>query len=110
MAASQAQVEVEAGYPVVLVCPLTGNYTFPVWTGPPGLAQPLTSGESVNQFGMTWDDDDRNLRIGASATAYTGEYRCNNGQGEGVLTLTVTCKSLDIDCTVQTITTMLFSH
>jgi len=51
----------------------------------------------VNQFGMTWDDDDRNLRIGASA--YTGEYRCNNGQGEGVLTLTVTCKSLDIDCT-----------
>ncbi|XP_052253989.1 immunoglobulin superfamily member 10-like [Dreissena polymorpha] len=91
-----AEVIVESGSEVILVCPVVGNYTFPVWTGPTGLSNPLTFGQTVNQTGFSFVNDTA-LRISAAETRFSGDYRCKteNG-GEGSVTLKVTSYNVTI--------------
>ncbi|XP_052253987.1 immunoglobulin superfamily member 10-like isoform X2 [Dreissena polymorpha] len=85
-----AEVIVESGSEVILVCPLVGNYTFPAWTGPAGLSNPLTAGQTVNQTGFSFVNDTA-LRISAAETRFSGDYRCKPDiGGEGIVTLKVT--------------------
>lgn len=73
-----AVTEVEENSAVTIVCPLSGNIQYPTWTGPAGLASPLTQGQTINEAGFSWATNNKDLRLAKAMLKHDGMYTCRD--------------------------------
>ncbi|XP_045209166.2 uncharacterized protein LOC123561063 isoform X2 [Mercenaria mercenaria] len=70
--------EVQEDYEVILQCDF--NVEYPVWTGPDGLASPLTTGQTIQEPGIEWFNK-KDLNITKAMLKHDGNYTCSDGNG-----------------------------
>ncbi|XP_060555661.1 uncharacterized protein LOC132716409 isoform X3 [Ruditapes philippinarum] len=73
-----AVIEVSENSAVTISCDL--NVQYPTWTGPGGLADPLTSGQTINEAGVEWVNN-KDLTIENAMLKHDGNYTCSDNNG-----------------------------
>ncbi|XP_045208413.1 uncharacterized protein LOC123560241 [Mercenaria mercenaria] len=71
-------IEVDENDAVTIQCPL--NIQYPTWTGPKGLANPLTEGHNIIEPGFAWVNN-TDLKIAKAMLKHDGNYTCSDGNG-----------------------------
>ncbi|XP_053372539.1 uncharacterized protein LOC128545882 isoform X2 [Mercenaria mercenaria] len=70
--------EVQENHEVILQCDFDVEY--PTWTGPDGLASPLTTGQTIQEPGIEWFNK-KDLKITEVMLKHDGNYTCSDGNG-----------------------------
>lgn len=95
-------IEVQENSEVIISCPLTGDIQYPTWTGPEGLANPLTQGQTIQETGFEWVNS-TDLKLAKAMFKHAGNYSCtDSNDNTAMVELDVQYFSCSADFTTAT--------
>ena len=91
-----AQQEEISGSNVTIICPLSGTFTLPKWSGPPGSTVYIQQGQETNPSyaWVHYADNNRDLLLIDVKPEHSGDYSCEDSTaGTAIISLKVLGKN-----------------